>query len=147
MIVFMSGPITGCSYAGCTLWRDYVKHCLVGVHCLSPMRSKENLANETEIKDTYSEDVLSCDRGIMSRDLWDCRRCDIMLVNLLGTKRVSIGTVMEITCAYENRIPIVLVMEREGNPHDHSMIREAAGFRVTSLDEGMLVVKSLLDLD
>ena len=148
-IVFLSGPITGWSYAGCTLWREYVKHNLepLGVHCLSPMRAMRHLSGSLEIRDSYPGDVLACDRGIMVSDSWDCRRCDILFVNLLGTKRVSIGTVLEIGFAWENRIPVVLVIEKEGNIHDHSMIREATGFRVNTVDEGLLVVMSLLDLE
>jgi len=53
---------------------------------------------------------------------------------------------MEIAWADLSRIPVVLVMEPEKNGHDHAMIREAAGFRVSTLDEGLRIVKAILSV-
>lgn len=80
----------------------------------------------------------------MTRDFYDCTTCDILLVNLLGAKSVSIGTVMEIAWAYQKRTPIVLAIESEGNIHEHLMIDEARGFRVPTLQEALDVVVSIL---
>jgi len=82
----------------------------------------------------------------MTRDFNDCSTCDVLLVNLLGASKVSIGTVMEIAWAYQNRTPVVVVMEQEGNPHEHAMIREAIGFRVHTMGEAIAVVRTILDL-
>jgi hypothetical protein len=79
----------------------------------------------------------------MTRDRFDATRCDVLLVNLLGAERVSIGTVMEIAWADLRRTPIVAVME-EGNVHEHGMVNEAIGFRVTTLDEALNIIKSIL---
>jgi nucleoside 2-deoxyribosyltransferase len=70
--------------------------------------------------------------------------CSLVFINLLGTKKVSIGTVMEIAWADANRIPIVLVMEKEGNLHDHAMINECVGFRVSTIREGIEIAKAIL---
>jgi hypothetical protein len=35
----------------------------------------------------------------MTRDRFDATRCDVLLVNLLGAERVSIGTMMEVAWA------------------------------------------------
>jgi hypothetical protein len=43
--------------------------------------------------------VLSCARGITTRDYNDCKRCDILVANFLGADKISIGTVMEIAWA------------------------------------------------
>jgi hypothetical protein len=51
---------------------------------------------------------------------------------------------MEIAWSWDNGIPVVVVIEREGNPHDHAMIQEAIGFRVETLDDGIQVVKAIL---
>ncbi|MGZ5095552.1 MAG: hypothetical protein ACXWCH_30925, partial [Burkholderiales bacterium] len=82
---------------------------------------------------------------VMTRDRFDATRCDVLLVNLLGTTRVSIGTVMEIAWADAKRIPIVVAMEPQGNPHEHMMIAEAIGFRVPTLDEALHIVKAIID--
>jgi nucleoside 2-deoxyribosyltransferase len=145
--VYLAGPITGLSYEGCTSWRDWAFKELynAGHDGLDPMRAKGYLAREDCIGSDY-DTVLSCSRGIMTRDHWDCTRCDVLLVNLIGATNVSIGTVMEIAWAFECRIPIVLCIEKEGNVHDHAMIREAVGFRVETLEEGLNVVKAILSL-
>ena len=146
-LVYMAGPITGCSYEGCTNWRDEFALALTGynVHCLSPMRNKDYLSKEVWINAQY-DTPLSCEKGIYTRDKFDCCRCDILIVNVLRTTRVSIGTVLEIAWADANDIPIVLIMEDE-NMHDHPMIRECCGFRVDTIEKAIELVKAVLDLE
>jgi len=57
---------------------------------------------------------------------------------------VSIGTMIEAGWADSYRKPIVLVMEEEGNVHDHAILNEAVGFRVGSLEAGVNIVRALL---
>jgi hypothetical protein len=144
--VYLAGPITGCTFAGCTDWRKYAAKILidVGITALDPMRAKDYLLQYTNMSDSYEDSVLSCSRGIMTRDHWDCTRCGVLLVNLLGATKVSIGTCMEIAWAWDNGIPVVLVIEKTGNIHDHAMIREATGFRVETLDEALHIIMGLL---
>jgi nucleoside 2-deoxyribosyltransferase len=143
--VYLGGPITGCTFAGCTDWRQYAIQELskVGIKGLSPMRAKDYLINQTTIEDEYDDTVLSCQKGITARDRWDTLRCDVMLANLAEAAKPSLGTVMEIAWADSKRTPIILVM-KSGNPHDHSMIREVAGFIVPTLDEALDVAKAIL---
>jgi hypothetical protein len=51
---------------------------------------------------------------------------------------------IEIGWADAHRIPIILVMEKEGNIHDHPMVRECVSFRVETLDEAMAVAEAVL---
>lgn len=88
--------------------------------------------------------VLSQARSVMTRDRFDATRCDVLFVNLLGAKAPSIGTVMEIAWADSKRTPIVCVMEKAGNPHEHMMVNEAIGFRVETLEDAVHVTKSIL---
>ena len=145
-IVYLAGPITGLSYGGCTDWRESVKEELadVGITAMSPMRGKTYLLNETNIGDSYEETLLSSQRAIVARDYFDVQRADILLVNLAGAQRVSIGTVMEIAWAYPSHKPVVLVMPKNDLFHDHSFIRELCAYRVDSLDEGVHIVKNIL---
>ena len=110
---------------------------------MSPMRHKDYLLQETAMGDTYEDQVMSSQRGIFGRDFWDSNRCDALFVNLLGAERVSIGTVLEIAWAWSARNPVVLVMEDEGNPHEHAMLRECSYFRVPTVDEGIDVLGKL----
>jgi hypothetical protein len=149
--VYLAGPITGLDFKGCTDWREYARKDLSGsgITGLSPLRAKEYLAQlPGPISGTGEEyahlGVMSLPRGVMTRDRFDATRCDVLLVNLLGAKTVSIGTVMEIAMADVVRTPIVCAMEQAGNPHEHMMIAEAIGFRVPSLDEALHVVKAIL---
>ncbi len=155
--VYLAGPISICSYDEATAWRDKVTQELAkeDIKALSPLRGKVYLRDMTEIADSYSErDVegvdgydgpkcMSTARGITTRDRMDCMRCSVLFVNLLGTKRISIGTMMEIAWADAARIPIVMILEKEDNPHDHAMVNECIGYRTDSLDEGIAIVKHI----
>jgi nucleoside 2-deoxyribosyltransferase len=147
--VYLAGPITGLNYEQSVGWRNLAKEDLkeFGIDGFSPMRGKEFLEKYNILsgeKNIYAFDPLSSDRGIMTRDRLDATTCDLMLVHLLGAKKVSIGTVMEIAWADLYRIPIVCVIEKEGNPHDHPMTRQALGFRVETLEEGLHITKTIL---
>ena len=148
--IYLAGAITGESYGDATDWREYVRTRLSpGIVGLSPLRAKAYLENETVIGDCYDSQngvatPLSTSRGIMTRDFFDCQNCDIMLANLLGTEKVSIGTVMEIAWAHAFNKPLILVLEDNNNIHEHAMIREATGFRVSTVDEAILIANSIL---
>lgn len=148
--VYLAGPISGLTFAGCTSWRDHVSRELtaVGIKAFSPMRAKEYLAQLESISGHGNEyahmGVLSKARGVMTRDRFDAMRCDVLFVNLLGAERVSIGTCMEIAWADAKRTPIILAMEEAGNPHTHMMIAEAVGFHVPTLEEAIHITKAIL---
>lgn len=147
-LVYLAGPITGLSFGGATDWRRDAAIAIARgstgrVETLSPMRHKDYLAGVEKIADSYEGSVLSSQRGIFYRDRLDCTRADLVLVNMIGATRVSIGTVMEIAWANAREIPIVLVME-DGNLHEHSMLREACGFRVQTMAEAIDVTLRIL---
>lgn len=146
--VYLAGPISGLDYNGATEWRNYAKQYLKdngNIEGYSPMRGKEFLKHITEFKVTgYDENPISNNRAIMTRDRFDATRADVLLVNFLGTSRISIGTVMEIAWADLSRIPIVMVMEK-GNIHEHGMILEAIGYRVDTLDEALDIICLMLN--
>lgn len=150
--VYLAGPITGCNYGEATDWRELVADALgEDFICLSPMRAKEYLENETDIAKSYDAEyeeggglasALSSAKGINARDAWDCRTADVVFVNFLGAKRVSIGTCMEVAWAFESRKPCIIVQEH-GNIHEHPMMYESASFVVEDLETGIAVLKAL----
>lgn len=148
-LLYCAGPITGHDFSKANDWRDYVASKLKAktknsfpIVVLSPLRGKDYLKNEKELKDAYEEHPLSSQKGIAIRDFYDVKRADMVLANFLGAQKISIGTIMEIAWAYAWRIPIVVIME-ENNPHNHAMIREIA-LVVSNLDEAIEIVKRIL---
>jgi nucleoside 2-deoxyribosyltransferase len=74
----------------------------------------------------------------------DVKTADIIIANLIGTEKASIGTVMEIAWADLQRTPVIAIMEPEGNPHEHAMLSECISYRVETLDEALEVAKKIL---
>lgn len=147
-LVYLAGPITGMDYSGATDWREAAISELAqaGIRGLSPMRAKSYLRDQGVLgAGCYGHlNALSSARGITTRDHFDTTRCDVLLVNLLGATKPSLGTVMEIAWAHTRHTPIVVAMEPAGNPHEHAMICEAIGFRVRTLPEALEIVKAIL---
>lgn len=166
--VYLAGPITGLDYAGATDWREYAVRWFRerGIEAYSPLRAKTYLKDEKSIDGSpgaYQRvHPLSAPKGICTRDRWDVSRSDVVLMNLLGATRVSIGTMIEVGWADAYRVPIVLVMEgaeyvtagdRLGskaalpaavNPHHHAMVDQLAGYIVGDLEYGLRMVASLV---
>jgi nucleoside 2-deoxyribosyltransferase len=147
--VYLAGPISGLNYDGATKWRDDAIAVLAdaGIKGLSPMRAKEYLAGEEDLDKNCERygalNVMSSPRGITTRDRFDATRCDVLFVNLLNADRVSIGTMFEIAWADAARIPVVCVME-PGNVHEHAMLSEMIGCRVSTVEEGLAIVTAFL---
>lgn len=144
--VYLAGPISGESYGGATDWRIEMANTLkdLGITAYSPMRGKVYLLNETSIEDRYDQYYLSTIQAIMSRDYFDVNRADALIVNLVGAKKVSIGTVMEVAWAYTNHKPVVLIMEKEGNIHHHGMLMQACAYHVETVEEAMEAIVNVL---
>lgn len=143
--VYLAGPITGHSYNDVTGWRDIVKEVLldVGIHSYSPMRGKSYLSKEDELHDSYSDHTMTSITAINIRDYNDVKTSDAILVNLLYTKHVSIGTVMEIAWARAFQIPVVIVIEKD-NIHSHGMLTYNA-ILADNLEEGVRAVIQIVN--
>lgn len=154
--VYLAGAITGLTYNEGQDWRNYARTELAGadIRAFSPLRGKDYLQRVGKIpsvqegwaKTPEAMIPLSSNKGIVTRDRNDCTRCDLVLMNLLGTERVSIGTMIEAGWADAARNPIVLVME-DGNIHEHAMLNELAGYRVRTLDEALDICIAILAPD
>lgn len=150
--VYLAGPISGLTYDDAQEWREDASH-LLGpyIAAYSPLRAKSFLRSEGKLEGSYSNPLAS-QRGIMTRDHFDCQTSDAILCYLLGVTKPSLGTVMEMAWAYAYKKPLVVVMEPGDcvfvppiNPHDgHPMILEAIDYRVTTLEEGCDVIRSIL---
>lgn len=146
--VYLAGPISGLTYDGAQDWREHVGNKLntadTGIIGYSPLRAKQYLREYGVIEQSYEATPLSTDKGITARDRNDVKTSDVVLFNFLGASRISIGTCIELGWADAYRIPMVLVIEKENNPHDHPIARDVCGFRTGSLDEAVQIVKRIL---
>ncbi|MCI0557562.1 MAG: nucleoside 2-deoxyribosyltransferase domain-containing protein [Nitrososphaera sp.] len=155
--VYLAGPISGLTYGAATDWRQAVTAHLseAGIKCLSPLRAEVHLRNhegllndcqtvEENLKAGCQVLAMSTPRGVVARDRFDCTRCSVIFLNLLGAKKVSIGSMIEVGWANANDIPIVLIMEDEGNCHEHAFVRESCAFRTPHVSEGVQIVKAIL---
>lgn len=152
-IVYLAGGIAGLPGRAARDWRydAYLRLSERYIETLDPMRAKGALpTGDQPIARNFvsyaDKGPFYTSRGIMVRDFNDVKRCDALLVNLLGLKAPSLGTIMELAWAYALQKPAVVVIEARGNPHDgHPMIHEAISFRVETLDEGTDAVATILN--
>lgn len=148
--VYLCGPITGLSYGEVTDWRKLAARLLApDIVPLSPMRGKGYLKDEEDIGHSYEKTILSTRKAITARDRRDVMNCDMMIANFLGAKTVSIGSVIELGWADAFRKPTVLILEEDGsNIHDgHPIVEDICGFRVSKLEDAVMVVNSVLSAE
>lgn len=149
--VYLAGGIAGLSGSEATDWRIYATEelALCDIVTRNPMRAKTVLSEQSLISSNFNDyadnGIFFTSRAIMTRDFNDVKQCDALLVNLLGALKPSLGTIMELAWAFALQKPAVVVIEKEGNPHDnHPMIHEAIGFRVSTLEAGINAVSVIL---
>lgn len=131
-LVYLAGAITGLSPLEATEWR---------IHATEEL-AKDGITALTPIDVTTAGDDLQ--KLAILRDKIDVQRAHVILMNLTGAKRVSIGTVAELGWANAYDKPVVLVMEPEGNVHQHGFVTTLSTLRAHTLDEGIKLVKDLL---
>lgn len=144
--VYLAGPIRGLTYKQSSGWREraaafLTKHSIVA---LSPLRYNKTIVGSGPINDSDEAHPLTSEDGITARDRMDVMRCDVILANFLGATQASCGTPIEFGWADILRKPVIMVMEPDGNPFDHGMMRAIAGYRVASLEEGLALCVALL---
>ena len=149
-IVYLAGPIAGVRGDHAIDWREEVDGLLAerDIEALNPMRAKLALHGprhiSTDFRSYQNLGPFFTPRGIMARDFNDVKRCDALLVNLIGAERDSLGTVMELGWAYAMQKPAIVAIE-EGNPLlRHPMVIEAMSFMCPTLDEAVDTVAIVL---
>lgn len=141
--VYCAGPVSGLSYKEAITWRRKVARRLKrhDIDALLPLTREKALRKEKRIDPRGYPDVPGCrPNDVFRTDVDMLERADWVLVNLLGAKTVSIGTVWEIGWAYAHGVSVVLAME-DGNPHDHLFITQSTE-EFSTVDEA---IKHILD--
>ena len=145
MKVYLAGPISGLTFAEGQNWREYFSTQIdQRIQCYSPLRGKDYLTKHGKLEGSYDEFPLSTGHGITARDRFDCMGSDIVIFNLLGAKRISVGTMIELGWADAARNPAILIMEKEGNPHEHPMVSNTTQFRVDNVQDAIYLTEIIL---
>lgn len=152
--VYLAGPIAHCTYEDAAHgWRldaaDELENFYDGVRVLSPMRGKYHLERHSGVlgSQAFEGRAMSSTTGILGRDRNDVKSSDAILMNLLGAQKVSIGTMVELGWADAFRIPVVLVMEKDGsNPHDHMFPKGLQTYWLDSMGDAIVHMGYLLNL-
>lgn len=151
--VYLAGPIRLCEdYGEATDWRETATDILeaLNIKCYSPMRETDTWrttwADFSGNGDgSHPSEILHSPAGLTARDRLDVERSDIMLANFLGAEdRASLGTALEFGWADAFGTPVVMVIEPDGNIHNHAMLNRIAGWRVSALMEAMHVIDSVI---
>lgn len=149
--VYLSGPISGLDFNTAVSWTNYAKHELeyrsaTHIEGYRPLRGKSFLSKEKDPLSVMgdSSNAISSPKGIVGRDRYDVMTSDVILVNLLGAKERSIGTMFEVAWAFLLQKPIILVMEKEGNVHQHAFLLEAVTYWVYDLEHALSLTHQLL---
>ena len=114
-----------------------------GYEVLTPMHGKDVLRTETKFREADYRNPVATNHAIYNRDRWMVHQADIVYANLLGASVVSIGTMMELAWASDNRKHVVLAME-EKNVHRHAFVLEAAEVVFETTEGSLAYLKSLV---
>ena len=143
---YLAGPMAGLGYASAATWREKVTEGLQDVcECLSPLRG-EMLSNGVYSATATDSSAFNTQNAIIGRDRFDCCNSDLIFMNLLGAKKVSIGTTVELALADASRKPVIVCMEASGNPHDSIHVRGLATYLVEDLDSGIAVARCFFNV-
>lgn len=139
--VYLAGPIGGLSYEEATNgWRKHAKERLEAsglIRAYSPMRYKEALSAGEFLARARYDFPLATPHGILERDHYDVMSSDLLLVNLAGSTKVSIGTMVELGMAYAYRKPMVFVNDRVDAAHYGPFIQALSKFNYNDLDKAI----------
>src|SRR5262245_14352083 len=96
--VYLAGPITGTPGSSIHDWRSVCQKALAPeIDVINPLRQRFEVVDES--KELSCEErlrLMQHGRSIAARDRFDVARCDLLIVNFLGSTSVSIGSVGEI---------------------------------------------------
>ena len=123
MKIYCAHPINGLSYDEVLSYYTETSNLLKshGYDVLCPMTGKEALRNEVSLKAEGYGFPISTNNAILGRDHWMVLQSDIVYLNLIGCKSISIGCMMELAFAFTHHKHTVLAMEKD-NIHRHAFV-------------------------
>jgi len=145
MKIYISRPISGCSYDDVVSWyEDTAKELRAsGYDILMPMTGKKSLRTEIKFKSHGYGNPTSTNHAIFERDKWMTENCDIFITYLTSADIVSIGSMMELAWAsLLGKHTIVIIGEE--NIHKHAFVLEAADIVLPDYESAMDYLKTFI---
>lgn len=153
-VVYLSGPITGLTYKDARFgWREKFQNMLEdSIVVLSPMRHEGHLAEMKKVPIEPSNlptHLFSHPKMIVTKDFLDIEQCTIMVVNLLGAKKVSQGTLIEYGYATAKGKTIITIAEgldavSIDKVHNTPFLGVISDVVVPTLKDAAIITNSLL---
>jgi hypothetical protein len=147
--VYLAGPIGGLTWDEAAGWRLQAKDLLRPCSVLSPLRDTDDGRSlryshfTTDGRPDLSNGELVLPFSeLFKRDYMDCHTCDAMLINMIGAKSRSVGTICEIAWGYRRAIPMFLAMEPEGNVNDNPFLTPQLPRRFPTLADAMNALRA-----
>lgn len=126
-MIYLAGPINGCTDDEAVNWRDFVKDSVGADMCIDPMRRDYRGVEDQNVT------------AIVHGDITDIDDCSVVLANCW---QASVGTSMELWyAAREARKPVV-VMVPPGS-RVSPWLQYVASHIVTDLSEGIKLARGL----
>ena len=154
-LVYLAGPVLGLTFSDSDEWRTKATALFgkYGVQTCSPLRGKSALKSVGVITDVNPEGIFLGDHAIFTRDVFDVRRCDLVLANfatapndlwredqsggvMLPAERISVGTAMEVMLAWALGKYVVSIVALD-SAYQHPFLREASSVVVPTLEKGI----------
>jgi hypothetical protein len=144
MKIYVAHPITGLSYEEISEYYTDVIEFLrfFDYEVMTPLCGKGYLRTEKTLKSTGLKQPLYTDHAIIERDRWMVTRSDVVYLNLMNAKTISIGCLMELAWAHDHGIHAVVAMEPD-NIHRHAFVLEAADIILESHKQALDYLKVL----
>lgn len=143
MKLYLAHPISGLSFDEVYQYFDGAQQELNEYYeVLHPMTGKGYFREEKNFKTEGYTQPLSNNHAIMERDSWMVSQADVVLIDLTGTKSVSIGCVMELAWAFWQHKHTVVVID-PGNVHSHAFVLEAADVIYNCLPDAIDYLRKL----
>jgi hypothetical protein len=126
--VYLAGPIGGLTWDEATGWRNQAESLLIPFETRSPLRDMDGMSLKDHCFVTDGERESNKENYVefpfyklFQRDYMDVHTCDAMLINMIGAKRQSVGTICEIAWGYRRGMPMFVAME-PGNLNENPFI-------------------------
>lgn len=143
--VYLAGPILHLTQAEANNWRYKAINCFkeAGIAGISPLRD-EPITGPTYGSGS-SNDPRHSGHGILEKNLFDLRNCDVVLAYLPARtgKHQSYGTIGEVFAARALGKPVVMVTD-DPTVLEHHVLLACAGWVTSSLEEGRDIAIGLL---
>ena len=145
--VYLAGPVAGATRAEANDWRDELIPELAwhGIAGVSPLRCEPPAPGADRYELDYPDPMFGTARAISSKNMYDVRRCDFLLVRLpdADIARPSYGSICELAWARMLDKPTILVTRNE-YLRRHPVIGACASWVLDDLDAAIDVLVGVL---